>query len=326
MTAIRPFDLRQDLDAMVDLIEIAFADDEARMGQSFRDELQSIRKVLPLLFILEHISDNFRHSMDGFVCEDQGRIVALVNILRAGLNKKRWEIGNVATHPEYRGKGLARQLVNRAVEHARQYGAEICVLDVRDDNQPAYKLYESLGFLHYDSNIDLKLETLPQVQTLPLPDGYSLRTMKYTEWQPRYALAMRETPASVQEFLPVNISDYRVMPIERVVQPLAMRLQKMDAHRLAVEKDGKMAGYLSLMTHRISKLSHRLFLRVDPQHRQELTEPLLTLALEKLQAYPQQNVLTSVRKDNQLQREILKKYGFEEVFVMHRMGLKLTAE
>lgn len=326
MTTIRPFDLRHDLDAMVNLIEIAFADDEARMGQSFRAELQSARKVLPLLFVLERISDTFRHSLDGFVCEDDGRIVALVNISRAGLNKKRWEVGNVATHPDYRGKGLARQLVNRAIEHARQYGAEICVLDVRDDNQPAYQLYKSLGFLHYDSNIDLKLETLPQVQVLPLPDGYFQRTMKFTEWQPRYELAVRETPASVQEFLPVNINDYRVTPVERVVQPLAMSLQKIDSHRWAVEKDDKLAGYLSLTARRTPKLNHRLLLRVDPQHRQELTEPLLTLALEKFQAYPRQNVLTSVRKDNQFQRDILKKYGFEEVFVMHRLGLKLSGE
>ena len=181
MTAIRPFNLRRDLEAMVDLIEIAFADDEARLGQSFRMELHSARKVLPLMLLLERISDTFQHGMDGFVCEEQGRIIALVNVSRAGLNKKRWEVGNVATHPDYRGQGLARQLVKRAIEHARKYGAEICVLDVRDDNQLAYKLYKSLGFLHYDSNIDLKLETLPPVQALPLP-GFSLRTMKFSEW------------------------------------------------------------------------------------------------------------------------------------------------
>ncbi len=324
MTAIRPFDLRRDLDGMIDLIEVAFAEDEARMGQNFRGEIQAARKVLPLLFILERLSDTFRHTFDGFVCEDQGRIVALVNVSRAGLNKKRWEIGNVATHPDYRGKGLARQLVKRAIEHAREYGAEICVLDVRDDNQPAYKLYESLGFIHYDSNIDLKLETLPAAQALPLP-GFSLRTMKFTEWQPRYDLALRETPPAVQEFLPVNISDYRIAPIERIMQPLAMRLQKIDAHRWAVEKDGRLIGYVSLTAHPTHKLSHRLILRADPQYRQKLTEPLLTLALEKFQAYPRQNILTSVRKDNQIQRELLNKYGFEEVFVMHRMGLKLSA-
>lgn len=326
MTTIRPFDLRHDLNGMIDLIEVAFAEDEARLGQSLRAEFQSARKMLPLVLILERISDTFRHNFDGFVCEDQGRIIALVNAARAGLNKKRWEIGNVATHPDYRGKGLARQLVNRCIEHARQYGAEICVLDVRDDNQPAYKLYESLGFLHYDSNIDLKLETLPQVQALPLPDGYSLRTMKFTEWQPRYDLAVRETPPEVQEFLPVNISDYRLTLIERAMQPLAIKLQKIDSYRWAVEKEGKLVGYVSLTARQLPKLNHRLLLRVDPQHLKELTEPLLTLALEKLQAYPRQNVLTSVRKNNQFQREVLKKYGFEEVFVMHRMGLKLTAK
>jgi ribosomal protein S18 acetylase RimI-like enzyme len=325
MTVIRPFDLRRDIDGMIDLIEVAFADDEARLGHNFRNELESARKVLPLLFFMERLSDTFRHTMDGFVCEEQGRIVALVNISRAGLNKKRWEIGNVATHPDHRGRGLARQLVKRAIEHAWEYGAEICVLDVRDDNQPAYNLYKSLGFLHYDSNIDLKLESLPAVQVMPLP-GYSLRPMKFSEWQPRYELALRETPPAVQEFLPVNINDYRVLPIERIVQPIALRLQKIDVFRWAVEKEGSLMGHLSLTARRTPKLTHRLRLQVDPQHSRELTEPLLTLALEKFQAYPRQNILTSVRKDDQLQRDQFKKYGFEEVFVLHRLGLKLSGK
>jgi ribosomal protein S18 acetylase RimI-like enzyme len=245
MITIRPFDLRRDLDAMVDLIEIVFADDEIRLGLSFRAELQSIRKLLPLNLVLGCVSDTYRHNFDGFVCEDQGRIIALINIFRAGLNKKCWEIGNVATHPDFRGKGLARQLVKRAIEHAREYGAGICVLEVRDDNLPAYKLYESLGFIHYDSNIDLKLETLPTIQILPIPD-YSLKPMKFADWQPRYNLALRETPPAVQEFLPVNISDFRVTPIEQVIQPITMGLQKIDSHRWAAEKEGTLAGYISL--------------------------------------------------------------------------------
>ncbi len=325
MTAIRPFDLRRDLDEMVDLIEIVFAEDEARLGLSFRAELLSIRTVLPLNLILEHFSDTFRHSFDGFVCEDQGRIIALVNIIRSGLNKEHWEIENVATHPDYRGKGLARQLVKRAIEHARKYGAKVCVLEVRDDNLPAYKLYESLGFIHYDSNIDLKLETLPPFQTLSIT-GFSLRPMKLAGWQPRYDLALRETPPKVQEFLPINMNDYRVSPIEQVIQPIAMCLQQIDSHRWAAEKDGIITGYVSLFARRTPKLSHRLILRVDPHHQQELSEPLLTLALDKFQAYPRQIILTSVRKDNLFQRELFKKYGFEEVSVLHRLGLKLSAE
>jgi ribosomal protein S18 acetylase RimI-like enzyme len=324
MTIIRPFDLRLDFNLMVDLIEIVFADDEARLGLSFRAELQSARKALPLNFMLERISDTFRHSFDGFVCEEQGRIVALVNVMRAGQNKKRWEIGNVATHPDFRGKGLARQLVNRAIEHAREHGAEICILDVRDDNLPAYKLYESLGFKHYDSNIDLKLETLPTVQNLPMP-GFSLRPMKFADWKPRYDLALRETPPTVQEFLPISISDYRVTLIERVMQPLKMGIQKIDSYRWAIEKEDKLVGYVSLDARRSPKLSHYLILRVDPLYQMVLNEPMLTLALGKFQAYPRQIILTSVRKDNQLQRELFIKYGFEEVFVLHRMGLKLSA-
>jgi hypothetical protein len=114
-----------------------------------------------------------------------------------------------------------------------------------------------------------------------------------------------------------------VAPLERLVQPLAMKVQKVEAIRWAVEKDGLLVGYASLLVQHAPKLSHRMTLRVDPQYNQELTEPMLTLSLEKIHAYPPQNILTSARKDNQLQRQLLKKYGFEEVFVLHRLGLKL---
>jgi len=212
MTTIRPFDLRRDLDGMVDLIEVAFAEDEARSGENFRAELQSMKRLLPLILFLKRTSPDFKHMMDGFVCEVQGKIVALVNLSAQGAKNRRWWIGNVATHPDYRGKGLARQLVTRAVEHAKALAAEACVLEVRSDNAPAYNLYRSLGFVHYDSITQLKLENLSEVQVLPF-EGYRMRWMKIGEWPARYRLALRATPAEVQAFLPVNEVDFRVPPL-----------------------------------------------------------------------------------------------------------------
>jgi ribosomal protein S18 acetylase RimI-like enzyme len=323
MTTIRPFDLRHDLDGMVDLVEIAFAEDEARSGANFRAELQSVKRLLPLILFLQRVSKDFQHVMDGFIGEDQGRIVALVNTSTAGARNKRWEIGNVATHPDYRGQGLARQLVSRAVEHARQQGAEACILEVRSDNEPAYNLYRSLGFVHYDSLINLKLESLPDVQELPF-DGYRLRVMKVAEWQARYDLAIRATPAEVQAFLPVNQADFQISPLERLIGPLAERLQRMQIYRWGVEKNDLLEGYTSLTARRAEKVTHRMTMRVAPEARQALTEPMLSLALHTLQDYPRQNLLTSVRKDDQHQLELFKGYGFVETYAMHRLGLKLT--
>jgi ribosomal protein S18 acetylase RimI-like enzyme len=161
---MRPLDIRRDLDGLGELIEIAFAGELARRGGDLRAELRLAQRMVPLILVLSQVSEGFRHVLDGFVWEDRGRIVASVTVQGMGDDRMRWYIGSVATHPDYRRRGLARLLVTRAMEHARAHGAEVCILDVRADNLPAYKLYLSLGYLHYDSTTELKLEELPLVQ------------------------------------------------------------------------------------------------------------------------------------------------------------------
>jgi ribosomal protein S18 acetylase RimI-like enzyme len=52
----------------------------------------------------------------------------------------------VATAVSERGKGYGRRIVLSALKWARLHGARIAWLQVKIANQPAFKLYESLGF------------------------------------------------------------------------------------------------------------------------------------------------------------------------------------
>ena len=56
------------------------------------------------------------------------------------------EISNVAVMPAFRGRGIARNLLEAAIENARQQGVKDFTLEVRAGNLPALHLYESLGF------------------------------------------------------------------------------------------------------------------------------------------------------------------------------------
>ena len=317
---IRPFDIHRDMDATTVLIEAAFVDELENWGGDFREQVKMAKKTVPLLSILSRVSKNFQHVFDGFVWEEQGRIVSMVTVQKSGFDIKRWYIGNVATHPDHQRRGLARKLVTRALEHARSFGAEICTLDVRTEAVPAYTLYRSLGFVHYDSLTALKLETIPEVKAKPI-SGYTLRTMKLGEWQPRYQLALLETPEDVQDFLPVSEADFRILPIEYVTSALAQRIQQMKIHRWAVEKNGELIGVMSLIAQRKAKLHHELSMRIHPDHRQALAEPLLTLALETLKAYPKSVLRTSVRTTYTDLLDLLNKYGFVEIEANHRLGV-----
>ncbi len=55
-------------------------------------------------------------------------------------------IQNVATHPQYRRKGLAVALLTNRFDQARQAGAIVALLEVRLGNAGAIRLYEQLGF------------------------------------------------------------------------------------------------------------------------------------------------------------------------------------
>jgi ribosomal protein S18 acetylase RimI-like enzyme len=57
-----------------------------------------------------------------------------------------WIIENVATWPEYRRQGLARELVDAALERGRARGATIADIGVFIGNDSAQAVYEQAGF------------------------------------------------------------------------------------------------------------------------------------------------------------------------------------
>ena len=63
----------------------------------------------------------------------------------------------LAVHPDHRGKGLARRLVENVIEQGRKARKKVLRLDVIENNTTAEKLYQKLGFryiqtkrLYYD--------------------------------------------------------------------------------------------------------------------------------------------------------------------------------
>ena len=55
------------------------------------------------------------------------------------------EISAVCTHPDYLGRGYARQLLLHQIQRIMAAG-DIPYLHVRDDNERPFKIYESIGF------------------------------------------------------------------------------------------------------------------------------------------------------------------------------------
>lgn len=85
-----------------------------------------------------------RDNLTYLVAELDGTIIGgagFRNILGDG------EITNVAIEKAHRGHGYGKILVGELLKKGREMGAEEFTLEVRVSNEPAIRLYESLGFM-----------------------------------------------------------------------------------------------------------------------------------------------------------------------------------
>jgi ribosomal protein S18 acetylase RimI-like enzyme len=52
----------------------------------------------------------------------------------------------VGTHPDFQRKGLGKAVMLDALERLQRLGMRQAIVATGEDNQPAIKLYESVGF------------------------------------------------------------------------------------------------------------------------------------------------------------------------------------
>lgn len=70
----------------------------------------------------------------------------VIGFIAARLIADELHINNVAVRPRYRRRGIAKKLLELAINEAAGKGARIAFLEVRAGNTPAQSLYERCGF------------------------------------------------------------------------------------------------------------------------------------------------------------------------------------
>ena len=70
----------------------------------------------------------------------------IVGVLALWLIVDEVHISNLAVHPDHRRQGVAQRLLQTAIGFGQDHDVESITLEVRESNQPAQELYESLGF------------------------------------------------------------------------------------------------------------------------------------------------------------------------------------
>lgn len=84
-----------------------------------------------------------RDANFGLVALCDGRVAAYVGVISVA---PEGEITNVATHPDFRRRGLASALLEALKKEASERGIESIFLEVRRSNTAARELYQKQGF------------------------------------------------------------------------------------------------------------------------------------------------------------------------------------
>jgi len=77
------------------------------------------------------------------VARSGGRVVAFCNYWIVAPDA---QVLAIATHPDARGRGIARALLDHVLAASAAAGCRIATLEVRASNRPAIALYERAGF------------------------------------------------------------------------------------------------------------------------------------------------------------------------------------
>jgi ribosomal protein S18 acetylase RimI-like enzyme len=192
---LRPVNLRIDLVPLADLIEVAFADTMDSSGRAAVREMRTLSRVSPALGLLLGMNDLAQGVGLGYVWIEDGRLVGNTSVYPANMpTGAAWIIANVAVDPAYRGRGIARQLVQASLEMIRRRSRArpaTAVLQVEANNEVARHLYDRLGFLPERTWTQWRRSsTVRTPQSFNDPSIYITRR-RANEWRAEYAMAQR---------------------------------------------------------------------------------------------------------------------------------------
>lgn len=286
---IRELQLPQDLAELAEMLPDSFQYPENPEWSVQEDEqtdlessITSLKKNWWLFQIGRTFFSSMRNILSGFVWEEDGKMAGCA-ILQPRGQSSQWIIGTIATHPQYRRRGIAQQLVTASLDHFRKKQGTVATLSVISGNIPAYRLYQKMGLEAYSGHYDIEFKPSGTIQMPELPSAYQLRKSKRFDWRSRFELHKRITPPNLQKFSPLEKSRFKPPVFMRLLVPMLSRSQKIEeeTHLITDKTSGQLVGILGLRINNSGQGRHGFSILLDPEHSSD-TDKFLLYALHRL--------------------------------------------
>ncbi len=318
---LRRFDVARDIGPASHVIGVAFANELGANDRAILRQYRMMRFLSPLLWLAARTTPDFDAVLGGFVWVEDGKVVGTLTLNRTVADDYHWLISNVGVLPEYRRRGIARELVSAAIEDARSKGARVVTLQVRENNTSAYQLYTDLGFRFLEKTHTLETEKLdtPMADAAALP----LRALRMSDLDAALSLAREVTPPSYQslvplrrgEFLPDNSGDGWS---DRMYDAMrGYRVQRL------VVPDGERLAALTTLRVRLRGGVHQMDLSVHPAWRERIEMSLMPQLLSVFARHARRPVIADISAEETAAVAVLKSLGFHTAATLDRLGLPL---
>jgi ribosomal protein S18 acetylase RimI-like enzyme len=247
---VRPLNVLRDLPRVADLIELCFASSMDSEGKSYVRQMRRASRDMSFMRWASSAIESASLPLSGYVWEQDGRIIGNASLVPFRHKGKRiYLIANVATHPDFRRRGIARLLTERAMENARQRGAHELWLHVREDNPGAVQMYTDLGFVEqarrttWRASRDTDGATSPITRPVRVP-GRPTVTARYSQF-------WLQQLTWLTQLHPDELSWYRPFHWNSLKPGLWTWLYRLfveyDLQQWAVQMNGQLQGVLAWM-------------------------------------------------------------------------------
>lgn len=275
-SGLRPVNLSRDLGQIAALMELVFGPEMDPESRAAMREMQWLARSGPWLWLLARLYQVGEGFIPGFVWVEEGRIVGNVSVRRVGARGEGWLIGNVAVHPDWRRRGIGWALIEAAVGLMQERGGRWAGLMVEQENLPALRLYEKMGFHRLGAMTTWRGRPARPPRPPETPEVY-IRKRRPDEWEAEYLLARMARPPGLNWLEPLSRQDFRV----GVLSELANVLNGRREEHWVVAEGRRLLAALRLMASWRGE-AHEMALFIHPSARGRFEAGLLAHGLSRL--------------------------------------------
>ena len=288
---VRPLNLSRDMPQVMRLLNRVFSPTLDAEGRRALNSMSNQPSVVLRFNQLGH------KVAPGFVYEEGGHIIGNVSIIPTS-TKGRTIIANVAVHEDHRRRGIARMMMAATLDHLVERGVNTVLLQVDVDNDSARNLYLDLGFKTIGSTT-YWLSSPAAWREISTPQSFKVRPLRASEFRQAYAVDAANFPPDLNWPDPLNRNSYRSGLLRRMDNFLNGK----NSESWAVADGDQLLGIGTIWSE--WGRPHRVTMRVNPDHRDELLPPLFGKILRRLKYLRRRHVSIEHQMDDELMNQLL---------------------